>query len=89
MAGFGSDTVGKLKETKLQHLAEETGAAKLAYSELLFNLRQRQARKIKLSNANLTSRQFWKLARKVARKSGGLTAVKDKDRNLLNNFQII
>ena len=70
----------------MQHLTEEAGAARLAYSEASFNLRQRKARKNKLSKAKLTSRQLWKLVRKVARKWVGLTAVKDKEGNLHTDF---
>ena len=55
----------------------------------MFYLRQRQARKNKLSKAKLTKNQFWNIVRKVAKKAGDLTAVKDKDRNLHKDFQRI
>ena len=85
--GFGRDLADLEKEAKLHLLITQAKSAHVAYSEAGFNQKQRNARKAKLSKAKLSLKQFWKLVRKVSRKSGGLTAVKDKDGCLYTEIQ--
>ena len=82
LTGFSPDAAGREREQKLQQLTEQAKRVRVAYSEAAFNLNQRKARKAKMAKTKLSPKQFWKLVRKVARKSGGLSAVKDSDGNL-------
>ena len=74
---------------RLQHLTDQAKRARVAYSEAARNLYQRKARNAKLANTKLSPKQFWKLVRKVDRKSGGLSAVKDADGNLHTDIKKI
>ena len=75
--GFGLDPEGVSKHRLLQELTEAATAVRISYSEASSNLRQSRIRKQHQLNSTLTPKQFWKLVRKVDRKSGGLVAVKD------------
>ena len=89
LTGFNPDASGRAKVQRLQQLTDQAKRARVAYSEAARNLYQRKARNAKLANTKLSPKQFWKLVRKVDRKSGGLSAVKDADGNLHTDIKKI
>ena len=83
-----NNSISNANEQLLSRMRSEAGVLRLKLNDKILSKRRHRRSKIR-SATKTSSKQFWNLARRVVKKAGSLSAIKDLQGNLATDRETI